>query len=149
MQCNILASKANIVPTHMRVDHTVGYNVATCLQATYQKPPRSYPTIALLSIPTNVQAPHPHGQPGPGAVHSRHGSANKHIGLQYTDPLTCQHVHQRSIPKTRHKHVPNTDAADITPPLLEQLRGTTHGIRSESLPGMPVLVNIPAYITNT
>ena len=51
--------------------------------------------------------------------------------------------------KTRHEHVPNTDAANTTPPLPEQLHGTAHGIRSESLPGVPVLVNIPAYITNT
>ena len=45
--------------------------------------------------------------------------------------------------------MPNTDAADTTPLLLEQLRGIAHGIRSESLPGMPVRVNIPAYIINT
>ena len=50
--------------------------------------------------------------------------------------------------QTRHEHVPNTDAADTTPPLPEQLRGTAHGIRSESLLGAPVLVNIPAYIAN-
>ena len=57
LQCNILASKANIVPTHMSVERTVGYNAATCLQATSQKPPQSYPTIAHIASAPNAKLP--------------------------------------------------------------------------------------------
>ena len=57
-------------------------------------------------------------------------------------------MQQRSKPQAQHGYVPNTEAANTTPLLLEQLRGTAHVIHSESVLGMPVLVNILAYITN-
>ena len=48
----------------------------------------------------------------------------------------------------QHEHVPSTDAADTTPPLHKQLRGTAHGIRSDELTGHARTSKYTGYIAN-
>ena len=48
----------------------------------------------------------------------------------------------------QHKHVPSTDAANTTPPLHKQLRGTAHGIRSDELTGRAHTGEYTGYIAN-